>query len=187
MPGAHCAPALEKGLATVGATSSWGGSGGSFRFVQGFLPCLRVQQSDHTAGSAQTVIPWKRYCRHMCTPWWLFLPHPPTVESLNNIYIDGAAEHGGPVYRAQFHQTGGGGEQGTGPAAKVFPHPAHPLLGPPQDWGSEEGSYSHASFLQEPGMELWGVSRCLLGQKNEVLWLLALAMGHIGTQAWCEH
>lgn len=36
-------------------------------------------------------------------------------------------------------------------------------------------------------MELWGVSRCLLGQKNEVLWLLALAMGHIGTQAWCEH
>ena len=26
-------------------------------------------------------------------------------------------------------------------------------------------------------MELWGVSRCLLGQKNEVLWLLALAMG----------
>lgn len=70
----------------------------------------------------------------ICVPHDGFsFPIPPTVESLNNIYIDGAAEHGGPVYRAQFHQTGGGGEQGTGPAAKVFPHPAHPLLGPPQD------------------------------------------------------
>lgn len=70
---------------------------------------------------------------------------------------------------------------------QVFTHPAHPLLGPPQDQGSEEGSSSHALFLQEPGLELWGVSRYLWGQKNEVLWLLALAMGHHGTQAWCEH
>ena len=109
------------------------------------------------------------------------------VERLNNICIDRAPERGGPVYRARFHKAGDGGEQGTGPAARVFTHPAHPLLGPPQDRGSEEGSSSHALFLQEPGMELWGVSRYLWGKKNEVLWLLALAMGHHGTQAWCEH
>lgn len=36
MPGAHCAPALEKGLATVGATSSWGGQWGALQICAGF-------------------------------------------------------------------------------------------------------------------------------------------------------
>ena len=137
MPGAHCAPALEKGLATVGATSSWGGQWGALQICAGFsslsqgpevLPhswlcpdCYPLEEALQTYVSLVMAFPSP-------SP-----PPSPPVERLNNIYIVRAAEHGGPVYRAQLHQTGGGSEQGTGLAARVFPYPAHPLLGPPQD------------------------------------------------------